>query len=110
MKKSEGPLLNKSTIVGLLFFLIPFLYFVLWVLISEQNDNQANSVASFQRFLPSLLKDPVRSTGLFIVLGIAAIIFLAKNRVQKSGIMTNVSTAILVVAIIVTMLFTFSLL
>ncbi len=110
MKKSDGPLLNKPTIIGFVFFLIPFFYFILWAIISGRNDSQANSVASFQRFLPPSLKDPVKSTGLFIVFGLVSIALITKNRVQQSEIMTNVTTAILVVAIIMTFFLSFSLL
>ena len=110
MKKANRPLLTRPAILGFVFFLVPFFYFILWVIIAGQYDTQAKSVAAFQKYLPPSLNGPLESTGLFIVLSLASVVLIANNREQPTKIMTYVTTVVLVLALMLVILLSFSLL
>jgi hypothetical protein len=99
---------KQRGIAGMLFFLIPLGYTLLWIWIFNMYGSHADRVAQFTKFLPPFFKYPGRATLLFILFCIIAIVLSATSMKYEKPLMKNLSllTVILSSLMILWLLFT----
>jgi hypothetical protein len=110
MKKLTDKQSKISAIIGIILFLIPLSFQIIWFWIFFLYDNQAERVEKFKIILPTFFyREPRNATWLFIVFCLVAIILLLISLKQRNILLRILSIVTLVLSNLMLLLLLFSL-
>jgi hypothetical protein len=110
MNKTTDKQLKISAIIGIILFLIPLSFQIIWFWIFGMYDNPNERVEKFKLILPSFFyKDPRNATWLFIAVCLVSVILLLFSLKQRNIPLRILSIVTLVLSSLMLLLLLFSL-
>jgi hypothetical protein len=90
--------LNKQSgaLIGAIIFIIPILFFALWIHACNQTSGYPENVNLYQNYLPSLLRGRFTTTLMSIVLCVVAVFLNARNLNNSNRFPKTVSWLVII--------------
>jgi hypothetical protein len=109
VKEKNNVGIKIRAILGIMFFMIPFGYELLWIYLFNEYNNHKISVEKFSSFLPVFINDLNTATWLFIISSVIAIILIITTLKQPDTLLRKISPACLILAVPLILVLLFSL-
>lgn len=90
--------LNKQSgaLIGAIIFIVPVLFFVLWIHACNQTSGYPENINLYQRYLPSLLRGRFTTTILSVILCVIAVSLNVRNLNHANRFFRTVSWLVVI--------------